>query len=205
MKLGVSSSSKSSTTTVSHSDFPFISSDVAGAAALLLEKGTSSNAVLVADELLAFGIPNRVSNPGTGSPNLLLHTEEITDGSSSNPPPPPATTTAELKIYIDYDNYPQETSLYLYKYDYSASAWSNIAVYGAPTTRINDDTFFKELDDGYYALGIWDSWGDGICCSYGQGSYTLSLDNNQFATGTTYGSWFVQYFQIQGQSITYVS
>jgi len=35
---------------------------------------------------------------------------------------------------------------------------------------------------------IFDSFGDGICCSYGQGSYTISVDGEEVGSGGEFGS-----------------
>ena len=35
---------------------------------------------------------------------------------------------------------------------------------------------------------FYDSYGDGICCSYGSGSYTLSNGNNMIVSGGNFGS-----------------
>ena len=38
-------------------------------------------------------------------------------------------------------------------------------------------------DTNCYIFTISDSWGDGICCGYGNGSYTISVDGNNVAVG----------------------
>lgn len=39
------------------------------------------------------------------------------------------------------------------------------------------------LDDGNYTLNVYDSYGDGICCSYGEGSYNLTIGGQSVASG----------------------
>merc|ERR1712045_177142 len=39
------------------------------------------------------------------------------------------------------------------------------------------------LSPGVYTFQINDSYGDGICCGYGQGYYTLTLDGVEIASG----------------------
>jgi len=56
---------------------------VAGAAALLLGATPSLTPAQVQAQLKANGTPNKITNPGTGSPNTLLFT-----GAGSPPPPP---------------------------------------------------------------------------------------------------------------------
>ncbi|MFE0028780.1 S8 family serine peptidase, partial [Amycolatopsis sp. NPDC059021] len=47
---------------------------VVGAAALYLEKNTSATPQQVRDALVNGGTKDKVTNPGTGSPNVLLYT-----------------------------------------------------------------------------------------------------------------------------------
>lgn len=42
------------------------------------------------------------------------------------------------------------------------------------------------LDDGGYTFTILDSYGDGICCSHGNGSYSLSIDGTVVASGANF-------------------
>ena len=55
---------------------------VAGAAALYLAANPTATPAAVRDALVADATPNMVTNPGTGSPNLLLYT-----GTGGTPPP----------------------------------------------------------------------------------------------------------------------
>ncbi|MFC5052265.1 S8 family serine peptidase [Saccharothrix xinjiangensis] len=58
----------------------------AGAAALLLAGSPGATPQAVRDALVGAATPNKVPNPGTGSPNLLLHT-------NAGPPPQPGRDT----------------------------------------------------------------------------------------------------------------
>ncbi len=42
------------------------------------------------------------------------------------------------------------------------------------------------LPDGCYELIVHDSWGDGMCCGYGDGSFTLTSDGTVLVTGGTF-------------------
>ncbi|MGQ0839135.1 S8 family peptidase [Actinokineospora sp.] len=57
---------------------------VAGGAALYLAANPTATPLAVRNALVAAGTPNKITNPGTGSPNVLLYT-----GSGTTPPPPP--------------------------------------------------------------------------------------------------------------------
>lgn len=49
----------------------------------------------------------------------------------------------------------------------------NYSVQGDPIININLD-----LPAGYYSLTMKDSYGDGMCCGYGNGSYSLTNNSN---------------------------
>ena len=55
----------------------------------------------------------------------------------------------------------------------------------------DDETNFSTtfcLEDGTYDFTIFDSFGDGICCAYGAGSYSLDLGGTNLASGGAFGS-----------------
>lgn len=45
-----------------------------------------------------------------------------------------------------------------------------------------------ELVDGCYNFTIYDTQGDGICCDYGNGSYSLTADSEVIITGGSFGA-----------------
>lgn len=59
----------------------------AGAAALRLAEDPTATPAEIVDQLTADATPGVVTNPGPGSPNLLLHA--LTEGGGTPPPPPP--------------------------------------------------------------------------------------------------------------------
>ncbi|WP_197077351.1 M36 family metallopeptidase [Lacinutrix sp. Hel_I_90] len=84
----------------------------------------------------------------------------------------PPTSCSNVTLSFTFDNYPEET------------AWS--IVNGSGTTVASGGTYGSQpdgstlniavgcLDDGCYNLIVTDTYGDGICCAYGSGSYTLT-------------------------------
>jgi hypothetical protein len=43
------------------------------------------------------------------------------------------------------------------------------------------------LSEGCYTFTIYDAYGDGICCEYGEGSYSVSLDGEVVVSGGEFG------------------
>lgn len=78
----------------------------------------------------------------------------------------------QLKIVIIPDNYPSETSWNL-KDQTGAIVLSGI---------INSDSICVP-NNSCYTFTIIDSYGDGICCAFGNGSYKIYLNGVQVATG----------------------
>lgn len=88
------------------------------------------------------------------------------------------------QLTIQLDNYPQETSWQIVQ--------NNQVIYESGGTyegQPNGSTVVVPLcfGAGCYTLVMQDSHGDGLCCQYGQGSYTLT---NQFGEVVASGSQF---------------
>lgn len=101
--------------------------------------------------------------------------------------------TVTLNIILD--NYPSETT-------WSITNSSNSVLYsGGPySTQGGSVTQAFCLENGCYNFNIYDSWGDGICCAYGQGSYTLVHNGNILAEGGQFGSSQVTPFCVSDAS-----
>ena len=88
-----------------------------------------------------------------------------------------------LVVSILTDNYPGETTWTLTDLD------GAVVASGGP---YNDANTLYEVSicvgDGCYAFTINDSFGDGICCAFGEGSYTVSSDGAVLAAGGEFAS-----------------
>ncbi|WP_273444444.1 endonuclease [Neolewinella agarilytica] len=90
-------------------------------------------------------------------------------------------------LSITLDNYPEETSWVIRNS-------SNVTVFSGGTygNRADGSTFTVpvSLAPGCYTLVFSDTYGDGMCCSYGNGSYTLTNQDNgsTLASGGSFGS-----------------
>lgn len=92
----------------------------------------------------------------------------------------------ELSITLNFDNYPEETSWELL--NDNNQVISSGGTYGSQpdgsTLVINEC-----LTDGCYQFRMLDSYGDGMCCTYGIGQYQVSDGNgNILANGGSFGS-----------------
>ncbi len=87
--------------------------------------------------------------------------------------------TVCLDLQIVSDNYPGETTYEL------ADAAGNVVWSGGIASGLN--LLSTCVAPGSYTFTMYDSFGDGICCSYGTGSYTLSGPDGTLASGGEYG------------------
>jgi len=101
-------------------------------------------------------------------------------------------TANEITITLRTDNYPQENGWTL-----TNAAGSTVASDSSFTSR---GTIYQEvlcLPDGCYTFTITDSYGDGICCRYGSGSYSISVNGSDVAAGGSFASSVSQNFCAQ--------
>ncbi len=101
-------------------------------------------------------------------------------------PPPGECQTGDIYLSITFDNYPEETG-------WTLKNASGTTIDSANYTSSNPDgstvaKTFSSLTVGDYTFTITDAYGDGICCSYGNGSYTLSSDASIIFSGGSFGS-----------------
>lgn len=107
-------------------------------------------------------------------------------------------TGTEVTMTIILDNYPEETSWTLI--DENGATIASGGTYGnLPDGSTVTETFC--LAEGCYDYTIDDSYGDGICCGYGNGSYIVEDENgNVLASGGEFGSSETTNFCVGGGS-----
>merc|ERR1712226_480328 len=102
---------------------------------------------------------------------------------TAQPTPAPTPCIAnDFKLTITTDNYPEETTWTLLD-----QCNNEEFAQGGPYS--NQNTQFVEegcIPDGKYTFTINDSFGDGICCSYGSGSYILEYNGNIVKEGGSF-------------------
>ncbi len=107
-------------------------------------------------------------------------------GGGGNPPPPPVTCNDnDVNISITLDNYGSETTWTLTNLSGSVVASGGPYSNGTNGTVVSVD---ECLPNGCYTFTINDSYGDGICCGYGNGSYTISDATGTLASGGSFAS-----------------
>lgn len=102
-----------------------------------------------------------------------------------------ACTDNEVNLQIVLDQYGSETTWSV------KSASGTTVASGGPYTDGTNGTSINEalcLGDGCYTFTINDAYGDGICCAYGNGSYSLSNGSTNLASGGSFASSEVKSF-----------
>ncbi|MEZ4886784.1 MAG: T9SS type A sorting domain-containing protein [Chitinophagales bacterium] len=125
---------------------------------------------------------------GTPAPNHCTNGTQDSDetgvdcGGADCPACPTVCTDNEVTLTIVLDNYPEETSWSL-----KNASGTTIASGGTYGSLADGSTVSETfcLADGCYDFTINDAYGDGICCSYGNGSYSISGTS---VSGGSFGS-----------------
>lgn len=94
-----------------------------------------------------------------------------------------ACTENEVNVSITLDNYPEETSWVI-----TNDSGQTVASGGTYASQPDGSTVSEDLclPDGCYTFTINDSYGDGICCSYGNGSYAVTGASGTLASGGSF-------------------
>lgn len=92
----------------------------------------------------------------------------------------------DILLSITFDNYPEETS-------WQITDDAGVVRYQGGTYGDQEDGATIQLTgcipDGCYNFVIYDTYGDGMCCTYGNGAYSLTTaDGTPLASGGAYGS-----------------
>ncbi len=140
------------------------------------------------------GIVDEVLNPDINQFLYILETEPTptcsdgiqngdetgVDCGGSCPDACPVVTCTDVEISITFDDYPEETS-----WSIQNSSGITVASGGTYGGQADGSTLniVECLPDGCYDFIINDTYGDGICCGYGNGSYTVTVNESTVASG----------------------
>lgn len=128
---------------------------------------------------------------GTGGPTCsdgIQNGQEtgVDCGGPSCPSCPPVTCNGtEVNLSITFDNYPEETSWTL-----TNDAGVTIQTGGTYGGQADGSTLTLDLClvDDCYTFTMLDAYGDGMCCGFGNGSYSLTQGGTTLASGATFTS-----------------
>jgi len=121
---------------------------------------------------------------------------------SPPPPPPPdcSSCTFTAQVSVTSDDYCGETS---WEITGGVCPLSNAALAegdACPNSSTTTRTVGGLCPSVEYTLTMNDSYGDGMCCQFGTGSYTLTVDGNTVKTGGSFGSAEETVFTIEAPS-----
>jgi hypothetical protein len=107
-------------------------------------------------------------------------------GGGGGNPPAPACTQNTVYLTLTLDNYGPETSWKL------KNSVDTVLFSGGPYPKGIAGTIIRDtfcLPNGCYKFAIMDSYGDGMCCNFGQGAYLLKdAAGNTLASGGSFAS-----------------
>ncbi|GAB4154156.1 MAG: hypothetical protein Tsb0033_01750 [Winogradskyella sp.] len=123
-----------------------------------------------------YQVTYNVSDSAGNAATELVRTVNVSDPSSG-------CTDNEVIITITFDNYPEETSWSLVN-----DSGQTVASGGTYGNQPDGSTYTETLclADDCYTFTINDSYGDGICCSYGNGSYSVTDISGVLASGGSF-------------------
>lgn len=138
--------------------------------------------------------PTPSDAPSTSEPTILPSTSESTyaptDNSTTVPPTIVAATQAPvqpsciaIEVSITLDNYPRDTSWNIV--DSTGEVVAKSPTYDDSMVGSTEIESLCLLADSY-SFYIYDDYEDGICCEWGNGSYTLTSDGEILVAG---GEW----------------
>ena len=106
-------------------------------------------------------------------------------GGSSCAPCQTGCSDNQVNVSITFDNYPEETAWTLTNSNNQTVASGSYSTANPDGSTISEDLC---LPDGCYTFTITDAYGDGICCSYGNGSYSVTDASGSLASGGSFAS-----------------
>ncbi|WP_462170487.1 endonuclease [Pseudoalteromonas xiamenensis] len=111
----------------------------------------------------------------------VVYVDDFQPSETSTTPPPQSCSAHNVALTLTTDSYASETS-------WTLKAGSTQVASG---NGYNNNATVTEnfcLNDGDYTFTIFDAYGDGICCSYGNGNYALKEGSTELASGSSFTS-----------------
>ncbi len=111
----------------------------------------------------------------------------------SSTPPPTGCSANPVTLSLQTDQYGSETS---WRINRGGSQVANGSGYNSNTSYSEEFCF----SDGSYTFTIDDSFGDGICCGFGNGFYRLTSNGTELVSGGEFGSTETMSFSLPAGS-----
>ena len=92
----------------------------------------------------------------------------------------------EVIIKIFTDEWPSETSWEI-KGDNDSMVWSK-SIYSSGFSLYEDKACLDICEGSDHNFTIYDSYGDGLCCNYGNGNYEVYVGEDKIVCGASFGS-----------------
>mmetsp|Transcript_22689 Transcript_22689/g.47797 ORF Transcript_22689/g.47797 Transcript_22689/m.47797 type:complete len:760 (-) Transcript_22689:153-2432(-) len=153
----------------------------------------NAGASYVSDDYLGEGKDLTVSfiSVVEGKARIQIDYGGVCSGATFAPTPAPCPGQKQVTVEVTTDNYPAETSWSIVKDSTDPCVGQDNPSSLSGTGYDQQNTFYSNeycVDEGKYIFTINDSYGDGICCSYGTGSYKVLYGNTEVAQGGAFGS-----------------
>lgn len=153
------------------------------------------------DDWRTYAIQSAVDLYGAGSAEEIAVTNAwYAVGVGAAYQAPAGCVTSPLTLTIKLDNYPEETSWTVK--NSSGSTVASGGTYGSQADGSTVTETISGLTAGDYTFTINDSYGDGICCSYGSGNYSLTSGSTTVVSGGSFGSSETTNFCVEGGADT---
>jgi hypothetical protein len=107
-------------------------------------------------------------------------------------------TTSNVTVTIVLDQYPTETTWEIVNVAGTTVMSGGPYTSGQASTTVNSS---MNLANDCYIFNIYDSYGDGICCAYGNGSYTVKSGSTTLYTGGSFATEETKIFKMQATSV----
>jgi len=119
--------------------------------------------------------PKPTNNVVTTNP-----TSQPTIASTPQPTSVPTSALVSLRVSITFDSFPEDISWKLRNTCHGDTV--QIASGGDYGESLRGKTIYQDVDstpDGTFEFEIKDSYGDGLCCDMGNGTYSVSMDGEE--------------------------
>lgn len=129
-----------------------------------------------------------------GVRNKILQSKGCGSGQTSV-----ASDCSKIRVQLTLDNYPQETSWVI------TNPQGAVVLKGPSYSSLQkNQTIVLDscLFPGCYSFSILDAYGDGICCAYGSGKYSLYKDGVLVAEGGSFGKSSKHDFCVESKTPT---